>query len=62
MPHDRQGRLIDIAVAGTALLVLAPLLFATAVLVRLKLGSPVLFAQVRLRLHGQPFRMAVRVA
>lgn len=50
-------RLIDIAVAGTALLVLAPLLFATAVLVRLKLGSPVLFAQVRPGLHGQPFRM-----
>ena len=50
-------RLIDIAVASTALLVLAPLLFATAVLVRLKLGSPVLFAQVRPGLHGQPFRM-----
>ncbi len=50
-------RLIDIAVAGTALLVLSPLLLLTALLVRVKLGSPVLFAQVRPGLHGQPFRM-----
>lgn len=50
-------RLIDIAVAGTALLVLSPLLLVTALLVRVKLGSPVLFAQVRPGLHGQPFRM-----
>lgn len=50
-------RLIDIAAAGTALLVFAPLLLALALLVRVKLGSPVLFAQVRPGLHGQPFRM-----
>jgi len=50
-------RLIDVVVAGAALLLLSPLLLVTALLVRLKLGSPVLFTQVRPGLHGRPFRM-----
>ena len=40
-------RLLDILFSGLALVALSPLLAATAVLVRIKLGSPVLFCQVR---------------
>lgn len=40
-------RMIDIVLSGVGLLVLSPLLFVTAVLVRLKLGSPVIFRQPR---------------
>ncbi len=50
-------RLIDIAAASSALVVLSPVLLVTALLVRIKLGSPVLFAQVRPGLHARPFRM-----
>lgn len=40
-------RMLDIILAGFALLVLSPVLLITAVLVRLKLGSPVIFCQSR---------------
>jgi lipopolysaccharide/colanic/teichoic acid biosynthesis glycosyltransferase len=40
-------RFLDLAGAGSALLVLSPLIFMTAILVRLKMGSPVLFRQAR---------------
>lgn len=40
-------RLIDIICSGMALLVLWPILLITAILVRMKLGSPVIFAQSR---------------
>ncbi len=48
-------RLFDLALAVPALLVLAPIVAAVAVLVRLKLGAPVLFRQERPGLHGRPF-------
>lgn len=42
--------------AGAALIVLlSPVLAAIAIAVRLKLGAPVLFTQVRPGLHGRPF-------
>ena len=50
-------RLFDCVVAGGALVVLSPILLAVALLVRVKLGSPVLFRQQRPGLHGQPFMM-----
>lgn len=50
-------RASDALLALLALLVLSPLLLLTALLVRVKLGSPVLFSQVRPGLHGRPFRM-----
>lgn len=50
-------RLLDILVALVALVLLSPLLVAVALLVRLRLGSPVLFRQTRPGLHGRPFRM-----
>lgn len=40
-------RILDILLSGFALLLLSPLLLAVAVLVRVKLGSPVIFHQKR---------------
>ena len=50
-------RLFDFVVALMALLLLALPLLALVWLIRVKLGSPVLFRQVRPGLHGQPFTM-----
>ena len=50
-------RLLDIVIAGTALIVLALPLAVVALMVRKWLGSPVLFRQVRPGLHGRPFEM-----
>lgn len=50
-------RLMDVLVAAVALIVLSPLILAVALLVRAKLGSPVLFKQERPGLHGKPFTM-----
>ena len=38
-------RLLDIVLSGCALIILSPLLLVTAILVRVKLGSPVIFCQ-----------------
>ncbi|HEX4902864.1 MAG TPA: sugar transferase [Acidimicrobiales bacterium] len=51
-------RAIDVVVAGIGLVVLSPVLGVVALLVRLKLGSPVLFRQERAGLDGQPFTLA----
>jgi len=48
-------RLFDLAVAGAALLLLWPVLALVALAVRLHLGSPVFFRQVRPGRHGRPF-------
>lgn len=50
-------RAFDFAVAATLLVVLAPLVLMLMLTVRVKLGSPVLFSQVRPGLHGRPFRL-----
>jgi lipopolysaccharide/colanic/teichoic acid biosynthesis glycosyltransferase len=50
-------RLFDTLLSACGLLVLAVPLMALAWLIRRKLGSPVLFTQVRPGLHGKPFRM-----
>lgn len=50
-------RFFDVMVAATALVALAPLFALLALLIRFKLGSPVLFRQVRPGLHGEPFQM-----
>ncbi len=44
-------------VAACALVALAPVILVVAGLVRVKLGAPVLFKQVRPGLHGVPFEM-----
>jgi len=50
-------RLLDIVASSLGLLILAPVVIGTAILVRFKLGSPILFRQIRPGLHGQPFKM-----
>lgn len=46
--YERCGkRLLDILCAGGGLIVLSPVLLVTAILVRVKLGSPVIFCQER---------------
>lgn len=40
-------RLLDIVLSGCALIILSPTLLVTAILVRVKLGSPVIFCQER---------------
>jgi lipopolysaccharide/colanic/teichoic acid biosynthesis glycosyltransferase len=50
-------RLFDLVASAIGLLILAVPLAVLAWQVRRKLGSPVLFTQVRPGLHGKPFRM-----
>ena len=50
-------RALDVVAAGAGLLVLSPVLLATALAVRVKMGKPVLFRQERPGLHGKPFHM-----
>jgi lipopolysaccharide/colanic/teichoic acid biosynthesis glycosyltransferase len=50
-------RSLDLVLAGLGLLVLSPLLLAIAVAVRVGLGPPVLFRQVRPGLRGRPFTL-----
>lgn len=50
-------RLIDLLLSFLGLLILALPLLLLCILVRLKLGSPVLFCQIRPGLHGRPFTM-----
>ncbi|MDG6100829.1 sugar transferase [Dactylosporangium aurantiacum] len=49
------NRALDLAGAGIAAVVLAPVIAATAVFVRCTMGAPVLFRQERTGLHGRPF-------
>ncbi len=50
-------RLFDFAAALCALIILSPAMLVTALLIRNKLGSPVLFTQTRPGLNGKPFDM-----
>ena len=47
--------LFDLFLAAAALVVLAPMLVALALAVRLAIGTPILFNQQRPGLHGRPF-------
>lgn len=48
-------RPLDVILSAMALLILSPVLLAIALLVRVGMGSPVLFRQRRPGLHGRPF-------
>lgn len=50
-------RLMDIVLASAALVVLSPILLLLFVLVRMKIGRPAFFRQVRPGLHSRPFTM-----
>src|SRR5256885_17246088 len=54
---DALKRAIDMVGASTALVLLSPLLAVVALLVRLRMGTPVLFRQRRPGRHGRPFVM-----
>lgn len=50
-------RFMDITISVVAIIILLPIYAIVAYKVKKKLGSPVLFRQVRPGLHGQPFEM-----
>ncbi|MCS4308807.1 lipopolysaccharide/colanic/teichoic acid biosynthesis glycosyltransferase [Rheinheimera pacifica] len=50
-------RFFSFIVSLVALLALSPLIVLVALFIRIKLGSPVLFKQVRPGLYGKPFNM-----
>jgi sugar transferase EpsL len=54
---DATKRAIDVVVAAVALALLSPLLAVVWVLIRLRMGSPVLFRQLRPGRHGHPFEL-----
>jgi len=53
--RDRAKRLFDLVAATSAAIVLSPLIALVAALVRIRLGSPVIFRQTRPGLGGRPF-------
>jgi lipopolysaccharide/colanic/teichoic acid biosynthesis glycosyltransferase len=55
--YPRIKRGLDLIAAAAGGLVLLPLLAVITLLVRVLLGSPVLFRQVRPGLHGRPFEL-----
>ena len=64
MKQGKQGvyaryikRILDVLLSGCALLVLSPVLLVVAVLVRTKLGSPVIFCQERPGKNEKIFKM-----
>ena len=50
-------RILDVVLSGFALIILSPVLIGVAVLVKIKLGSPVLFKQKRPGLNEELFEM-----
>jgi sugar transferase EpsL len=55
--YDARKRLLDFTSAGVGLLLLSPVLLGIAILVRLTIGTPVLFRQTRPGRYGQPFEL-----
>ena len=50
-------RIVDIAFSGMFLLVAAPIMFLTALIIKLDSSGPVFFAQDRMGLDAKPFKM-----
>lgn len=50
-------RVLDIVISGIALFVFSPILIVIALLVRIKLGSPILFSQARPGVNSNIFNM-----
>lgn len=50
-------RLLDIIVSGAALIILSPIMLILAILVRVRLGSPVIFHQERPGYHEKIFKL-----
>lgn len=49
-------RVLDILLSGLALIILSPVYLVVSILVRCKLGSPVIFKQLRVGKNGELFR------
>lgn len=56
-PYDLVKRALDILIAGLALILTSPIQLVVALLVRINLGSPVLFKQERPGRSGRMFKM-----
>jgi len=50
-------RVTDILLAGSALLISAPMMAAIALAIRLSMGRPILFRQMRPGYRGEPFKL-----
>ncbi|PRY90921.1 sugar transferase [Mongoliibacter ruber] len=50
-------RIFDIVVSLTALLILSPVILATAFITAINLGRPVVFTQIRSGKNGKPFKL-----
>ena len=55
MYHTFGKRLLDLAITILALVLFSPVILLLALLVKLKLGTPIFFYQQRPGLHGKPF-------
>lgn len=55
--YETTKRVVDVACASAALVLLSPVVLAVAVAVAVRLGRPVLFRQTRPGLHGEPFTL-----
>jgi len=51
------GRVLDVALAFTALVIFAPMMLIVAILVAAERSGPVLFRHTRIGLHGEAFRV-----
>jgi sugar transferase EpsL len=54
---DAVKRAVDLLVSASALLLASPILLVIAVVIRARMGSPVLFRQERLGIGGRPFTL-----
>jgi len=50
-------RIVDVTFALLGLIVLTPVILLVAICIRVKLGAPVIFSQIRPGLCGKPFKM-----
>ncbi|WP_066258434.1 sugar transferase [Neobacillus drentensis] len=48
-------RIFDLTFASIVLLIFSPILLIITILIRIKLGSPIIFKQQRPGMHGKPF-------
>ena len=55
--HSPVKRAIDTAIAAVVLVITSPIIAATAIAVRVRLGAPVLFRQARAGRDGQPIEI-----
>lgn len=54
---ERMKRILDLFISVFGLIILAPLILLVALLIKWKLGGPILFKQQRPGLHGHPFNL-----